>query len=61
MYAKSTIRSNIAMLSQKPYTRAGFEPGSPVSVTDAMSTAPRRMVIYLRMLLSLTITPFATY
>jgi hypothetical protein len=26
----------------KPYTLAGFEPGSSVSEADAMSTAPRR-------------------
>jgi hypothetical protein len=29
-------------VSLKPYTVAGFEPGSSVPEADAMSTAPRR-------------------
>jgi hypothetical protein len=33
---------NITMFFLKPYTLAGFEPGSAVSEADAMSTAPRR-------------------
>jgi hypothetical protein len=27
---------------KKPYTRAGFEPGSFAPLADAMTTAPRR-------------------
>jgi hypothetical protein len=37
---KSISHNSIAMISQKTYTLAGFEPGS--FDPDAVSTAPRR-------------------
>jgi hypothetical protein len=33
------------LLPKKPYTLAGFEPGSSVLVADAVSTMPRRLGI----------------
>jgi hypothetical protein len=42
MHIKSKTHNNFAMFFLKPYTLAGFEPGSAVSKADAMSSAPRR-------------------
>jgi hypothetical protein len=39
---KSKTHNSIGMFFLKPYTMAGFEPGSAVSEAAAMSTAPRR-------------------
>jgi hypothetical protein len=42
MHIKSTTQQHCYVFPKKPYTVAGFEPGSAVSEADAMSTAPRR-------------------
>jgi hypothetical protein len=36
------MHNRIAMITLKPYTLAGFEPGSAVPQVDAMSTVPLR-------------------
>jgi hypothetical protein len=46
MHIKSKTHNSIAMFFLKPYTLAGFEPGSAVSEADAMSTAPRRQGLF---------------
>jgi hypothetical protein len=42
MHIKSKTHNSNAMFFLKPYTLAGFEPGSAVCEAAAMSTAPRR-------------------
>jgi hypothetical protein len=39
VHIKSIIHSSIAMIFQKKYTQAGFEPGSSVPEAEAVSTA----------------------
>jgi hypothetical protein len=38
----SRVNESNAIFSLKPYTLAGFEPGSSVPEANVMSTAPRR-------------------
>jgi hypothetical protein len=40
-------QNRIAMTSPKPYTLAGFEPGSSVPEDDTMSIAPRRQGLFV--------------
>jgi hypothetical protein len=42
MHFKSISQNSTVMFPKKPYTPAGFEPGSSVPMVDAMSTAARR-------------------
>jgi hypothetical protein len=47
---KSKTHNSIAIFFLKPYTLAGFEPGSAVSEAAAKSTVPRRQGCVVRML-----------
>jgi hypothetical protein len=51
MHIESKTHNSIAMFFLKPYTLAGFEPGSAVPEADAMSTAPRRQGIFCKTLI----------
>jgi hypothetical protein len=62
LHIKSKTQQHCYVIPKKPYTLAGFEPGSAVSEADAMSTAPRRQRIvflngFLRLQEKLAPTP----
>jgi hypothetical protein len=48
MLIKSITHNSIAMFSLKPYTLAGFEPGSSVPEADAMSRAARALTSFFQ-------------
>jgi hypothetical protein len=43
-HVKSIVHNSITLTSKKPYTLAGFEPGSSVPDADAMSTRLQKIL-----------------